>query len=69
MTKQKKKPDSVLKEAWDNMSEDFSRILPASFAEKMGKRKWGWKVVVMVTLLELVVLGAIGKFVYDWLAG
>jgi len=68
MTK-KKKPDSVLKEAWDNMSDDFSRVLPASVSEKLGKRKWGWKVVVMVTLLELIVLGVIGKFVYDWLVG
>ncbi len=68
MTK-KKKPDSVLKEAWDNMSDDFSRVMPASVSKKLGKRKWGWKVVVMVTLLELIVLGVIGKFVYDWLVG
>jgi hypothetical protein len=63
----KKKPDSVLKEAWENMSDDFSRVLPAAVSEKMGKRKWGWKVVLVVTLVELVILGAIGKFLYDWL--
>lgn len=65
----KQKRDSVLKEAWDNMNEDFSKVLPASFAEKFGKRKWGWKVVLLVTALELILLGAIGKFIYDWLMG
>lgn len=65
----KPKRDSVLKEAWDNMNEDFSKVLPTSFAEKIGKRKWGWKLVLLVTVLELILLGAIGKFVYDWLTG
>ena len=66
-----KKPKrySVLKEAWDNMNEDFSKVLPASFTEKFGKRKWGWKVVLLVTALELILLGAVGKFIYDWLTG
>ena len=66
---QKHKRDSILKEAWDHMSEDFARVLPASLAEKLGKHKWGWKGLVLVTLLELVVLGVLGKFLYDWLTG
>lgn len=59
-----KKPDSVLREAWDNMREDFGRFLPAAGS---GKRKWGWHIIALVTLLELVLLGVIGTFIYDWL--
>ena len=64
---EKKKADSVFKEAWDNMTADFAKVLPASVAGSAGKRKWGWKVMVIVTVLELLVLGVVGKFVYDWL--
>jgi hypothetical protein len=65
----KKRPDSVLKEAWDNMTADFAKLLPASVAGSPGRRRRGWKVVVIVTVLELIVLGVVGKFVYDWLVG
>lgn len=65
----KKRPDSVLKEAWDNMTADFAKLLPASVSGSPGRRRRGWKVVVIVTVLELIVLGVVGKFVYDWLVG
>lgn len=65
----KKRQDSVFKEAWDNMRSDFSGLLPDTLADKLGKEKRGWKVVVVVTLAELLLLGVVGKFLYDWLVG
>ena len=64
-----KKQDSVFTEAWENMSGDMSRFMPNFLQKglKGGKRKvW---VMVAITFVELVVLGAVGKFVYDWFVG
>ena len=61
-----KKQDSVFTEAWENMSEDFGKFTPAFLKKglKGGKRKvW---VMISLTLVELVVLGVVGKFIYDW---
>lgn len=69
MGKPKKKPDNVFKEAWGNMSSDMSKILPESVVKKLEGRKMKWQVLVLVTVLELVVLGVVGKFVYDWAVG
>lgn len=60
-----KKPDGILKEAWDNMSGDFNRLLPEKLRERKGKKKF----VLWLFVLELVVLGAVGKFVYAWWRG
>ena len=64
-----KKQDSVFTEAWENMSEDMSRFMP-NFLQKglKGGKKKVW-VMVAITFVELVVLGAVGKFVYDWFVG
>lgn len=62
----KKKQESVFTEAWENMSEDMAKVMPAFMQKglKGGKRKvW---VMVTITFVELVVLGVVGKFVYDW---
>ena len=62
----KKQQDSVFTEAWENMSEDMAKVMPDFLAKglKGGKRKvW---VMVAVTFVELVVLGVVGKFAYDW---
>jgi len=62
----KKQQDSVFTEAWENMSGDMAKVMPGFLQKglKGGKRKvW---VLVAITLVELVVLGAVGKFVYDW---
>lgn len=61
-----KKQDSVFTEAWENMSEDMAKVMPAFLQKglKGGKRK-AW-VMVAITFVELVVLGVVGKFVYDW---
>ena len=62
----KKQQDSVFTEAWENMSADMAKVMPGFLQKglKGGKRKvW---VLVAITLVELVVLGAVGKFVYDW---
>lgn len=60
--------DSVLKEAWDNMNSDFAKVVPGFVSRgfrKKGRRLW---VVVVITLLELLVLGIVGKLIYEWLA-
>lgn len=61
----KKKPEqeSVFKEAWDNMSNDMSKILPEKMRQKKDKKKF----VLWLAILELVVFGVVGKFLYDWL--
>ena len=58
MTK-KGKPDSVFKEAWENMSEDFNKFMPEKLRGTPGKKKF--------VLFEIVVLGVIGKLLYSWL--
>ena len=64
----KKQQESLFQEAWGNMSEDMARVMPDFLVKglKGGKRKT-W-VIVIVTLVELLVLGAVGKFIYDWFA-
>jgi len=65
----KKQQDSVFTEAWENMSEDMAKVMPDFLQKglKGGKRKvW---VMVAITFVELVVLGVVGKFVYDWFVG
>ena len=61
----KKKQESVFKEAWENMSEDFNRFMP----EKLRGRKDKKKFVLWLFILELLVFGAIGTFVYRWWMG
>ena len=67
--KKKQQQGSVFAEAWENMSEDMARVMPDFLQKglKGGKRKvW---VMVAITFIELVVLGVVGKFVYDWFTG
>jgi len=64
-TARKKPRESVFKEAWDNMSADFNRLLPEAVQKKPGKKKF----VLWLFVLELIVLGAIGTFVYSWWVG
>ena len=61
----KKKQESVFKEAWGNMSEDFNRFMP----EKLRGRKDKKKFVLWLFILELVIFGVIGTFVYRWWVG
>ncbi|PLX87421.1 MAG: hypothetical protein C0619_15030 [Desulfuromonas sp.] len=63
--KKNKKQDSVVKEAWDNMSNDMSRLLPQKLQKREGKKKF----FILLAIIELLVLGAVGKFLYDWLLG
>ena len=58
--------DSVFKEAWENMNNDFSRFMPKFLVKRTPKGKGKAWVVVVVTLLELLILGIVGKFIYDW---
>jgi hypothetical protein len=61
-----KPKDSVFREAWDNMNEDMARVLPGFLAKRLRGGKGKLWVVAAITLVELVVLGAVGKFAYDW---
>lgn len=61
----KKKQESIFKEAWENMSEDFNRFMPEKLRQKKNKKKF----VLWLFILELVAFGAIGTFVYQWWAG
>ena len=58
--------DSVFKEAWENMNHDFARFMPGFLTKRIPKGKGKAWVVALVTLVELLVLGVVGKFVYDW---
>ena len=60
-----RKQQSVFQEAWSNMSADFNRLMP----EKLRQRKDKKKFVLWLFVLELVVLGVVGKFVYGWVTG
>ena len=62
----RKPQDSVFKEAWGNMSEDMGKIMPDFLAKRLQNRKGKVWVMVVLTFVELVVLGVVGKFVYDW---
>ncbi|MDT8441468.1 MAG: hypothetical protein RQ723_07390 [Desulfuromonadales bacterium] len=55
---------SVVREAWENMNRDFDRLLPERL-RKRDKKPF----VLWLFLLELVVLGVAGTFLYDWLTG
>jgi hypothetical protein len=63
----KKHQESVFKEAWENMNEDMAKVLPGFLAKRLQGRKRKVWVLTVITFVELVVLGAIGKLVYDWL--
>lgn len=67
--KPSRQKDSVFAEAWENMSDDMSRFLPDFIVNKMqgGKNKL-W-VMIAITVVELLVLGIIGKLLYDWFTG
>jgi hypothetical protein len=60
-----RKQQNVFQKAWSNMSADFNRLMP----EKLRQRKDKKKFVVWLFILELVVLGVVGKFVYGWVTG
>jgi hypothetical protein len=47
------------------MSGDFSRLLPEKLRKRQGKKLY----FILFGILELVLLGAAGKYLYDWLTG
>lgn len=62
----KKQPQqSVFREAWDNMSEDFNRLMPEKLRARQGKKKF----VLWLFILEVLVLGVIGRLLYQWWTG
>jgi hypothetical protein len=64
MAKKKPPQENVFKEAWNNMSDDFNRLLP----EKLrGQKKK--KFVLWLFILEIIIFGTIGTFAYQWWRG
>ena len=61
----KRQQQSVFREAWENMQGDLDKVLPEKLQGKRGKKKF----VLWLFILELLVLGVIGKLVYEWLVG
>jgi hypothetical protein len=62
----KQKPDSVFREAWTNMNDDMSRILPDSLAKRLRSGKGKAWIMIVTAFVELVLLGVVGKVLYDW---
>jgi len=63
----KQHQESVFREAWDNMNRDMAKVMPDFLAKRLQGRKGKVWVVVALTLVELLVLGVVGKLVYDWI--
>ena len=61
----KRQEPSVFREAWENMSADMSRLLPKKMRKPGGTRK----LFIFFAVIELIVLGVAGSFLYGWLAG
>ncbi|PLX86874.1 MAG: hypothetical protein C0618_08230 [Desulfuromonas sp.] len=56
---------SIFKEAWNNMSRDIEKILPTTGRQGSNKKRF----ILWLFVIELVVFGVAGKFLYDWLSG
>ncbi len=61
----KPKQDSIFKEAWDNMSNDFNNLVPGKLRGNSSKKKF----VLWLFIVEIVVIGIIGKLIYEWWVG
>lgn len=62
----KKHNESVFQEAWENMHSDLSKILPDPFLKLLEIRKRNIWVMAVFIVFELVIIGFVGKLVYDW---
>ncbi|MBW2503711.1 MAG: hypothetical protein JRE16_03975 [Deltaproteobacteria bacterium] len=56
--------EGILSEAWNRMNADIDKLLPQSLRRKNKK-----KFMVWLFLAELLVLGVVGKIVFDWWTG
>ncbi len=65
MAKKKSEKESVFKEAWDNMSDDFNGLLPEKLRGKKNKKQF----VLWLFVLEIVLFGSLGVFIYRWWTG
>lgn len=61
----KKPQQSILQEAWSNMSTDLDAVLPEKLRGRQGKKRF----VLWLFLLELLVLGLLGRLLYAWWTG
>lgn len=61
----KSKQESIFKEAWDNMSNDFNSVVPEKLRGKTTKKKF----VLWLFIVEVVVIGIVGKLIYNWWTG
>ena len=61
---QNKQEEGIVSEAWNRMNADIDKLLPQSLRRKNKKKFMLW-----LFLVELLVLGVIGKIVFDWWVG
>ncbi len=62
MKPEKQPRQSVFAEAWQNMSGDMERLLPRKLQGRRGKFIFS----LGLALVELILLGVVGKFLYQW---
>ena len=49
------------------MNQDMARIMPGFLVKRLQGRKGKAWVMVVMAIVELLILGVIGKLVFDWL--
>lgn len=64
--RRKGQQESVFSEAWENMSNDLSKVMPDFLAKRLQGGKKSVTTMVIMAVVELAILGVIGKLVYDW---
>ena len=65
---QSQEQESVFKEAWDNMSNDLAKVLPGFLARRLERKEGGWKKMAFFAVVELLLVGLVGKLIYDWMS-
>lgn len=48
------------------MNQDMARVMPAFLVNRLQGRKGKAWLMVFMLVVELLILGVIGKFVFDW---
>ena len=62
----KKHNESVFQEAWENMQSDLSKIMPDPLLKLLQIRKRNVWMMALFIVFELVLIGFVGKLIYDW---
>lgn len=68
-TPSRKVQGSVFQEAWENMNDDMARFMPEFIAKRIHCGKSSVWLMVLISIVELALLGVVGKLIYDWVVG